>query len=492
VKPKLACLISVNLFLTTTLAACGKSYSTPAANLPIESENSAEYSPISFSVTTSPVISETQSSRPVFDFTQPLIPFPVTGEYQYTEGPATANDGSVYFTDIDAGKVYRWSPDGSVSVFLQDLDKPNGTQFDSIGNLIVCEGGSGRLISIDPQGKNVVLIDQYNGVRFNEPNDLWIDPQGGIYFTDPVFQTQVVQDGQDVYYLLPDHSRVLRVISDLKKPNGIAGTPDGKTLYIADYGARQTFRFDINNDGSLSNKTLFVPIGSDGLKLDGAGNVYLTASNQVQIYSPAGVLLNKILLQEEPTNLTFAGKDDSTLFITARTAVYTVQMKTKLLTTTNILPTVSAFTLSSPDLPADGRLPAEYTCDGKASTLALTWSGAPEGTKSYAIIMHHFANPTDIHWYLVVYNIPSDVTSLPKNFSNIGILGVNSVNNRTEYAPPCSKGPGDKTYIYSIYALSADPQLSVPVSQVTRAVLLNTIENITLGSAQLVVVYARP
>ena len=150
------------------------------------------------------------------------------------------------------------------------------------------------------------------------------------------------------------------------------------------------------------------------------------------------------------------------------------------------------FTLTSPDLPADGRLPAEYTCDGTSSTLALNWSGAPAGTAAYAVIMHHVASPTDIHWYWVVYNIPADVTSLPKNFTGIGTLGTNSVNDRTEYAPPCSKGPGDKMYTYMVYALSAQPQLSVPASQVTRAVLLDAIQNITLASAELQVVYARP
>ena len=152
----------------------------------------------------------------------------------------------------------------------------------------------------------------------------------------------------------------------------------------------------------------------------------------------------------------------------------------------------SGFTLTSPDVVDGGRLPAEYTCDGASSTLALTWSGAPAGTESFAVIMHHVASPTDIHWYLVLYNLPADVTSLPKNFTGIGTLGTNSVNDRTEYAPPCSKGPGDKMYTYTVYALSAQPQLSVPASEVDRAVLLAAIQNITLASAELHVIYARP
>ncbi len=151
----------------------------------------------------------------------------------------------------------------------------------------------------------------------------------------------------------------------------------------------------------------------------------------------------------------------------------------------------AAFTLTSPDLDASGRLPTEYTCDGPSSTLALNWSGAPIGTQSYAVIMHHVAAPEDIHWYWVLYNLPASVTSLAKNSTGIGTLGNNSVNGQTAYTPPCSKGPGDKTYTYTVYALSAQPQLSVPASQVNRATLLAAIDNITLASAELSVIYAR-
>jgi phosphatidylethanolamine-binding protein (PEBP) family uncharacterized protein len=150
------------------------------------------------------------------------------------------------------------------------------------------------------------------------------------------------------------------------------------------------------------------------------------------------------------------------------------------------------FTLTSPEVAEGGTLPAEYTCDGAASTLALSWSGAPAGTHSYAVIMHHVAGPTDIHWYLVLYNLPASVTSLPKNFTGIGMLGNNSVNGRTEYAPPCSKGPGPKMYTYTVYALSAKPQLSVPPAGVNRQVLLDAIQGITLASADLHVTYTRP
>ena len=158
--------------------------------------------------------------------------------------------------------------------------------------------------------------------------------------------------------------------------------------------------------------------------------------------------------------------------------------------TSATIPNMTGFTLTSPDLGADGRLPVEYTCDGASSTLALNWSGAPTNTQGYAVIMHHIPGPGDSHWYWVVYNIPADVTSLAKNVSGIGTLGTNSVNDRNEYAPPCSKGPGDKEYIYTVYALSAQPQITT--SPVNRAALLDGIKDITLASAELHVVYARP
>jgi gluconolactonase len=433
------------------------------------------------------------SSQPVvnnlpqsFNLTQ------VAGSYQFTEGPAVDSSGNFYFSDVNAGKIYRWSLDGSVSVFLEGLNKPNGLMFDKSGNLIACEGGNGRLISINSQGQITVLVDQYNGTRFNEPNDLWIDSQGGIYFTDPAYQSPVVQDGQHVYYLSPDHSQVTRVINDMKQPNGVVGTADGKTLYVADYAAGQTFAYQINSDGMLANKKLFVPTGSDGMELDSKGNLYLTTPNKVQIFDASGKHLQDIsIAQETPTNVAFGGADHNTMFITARTMIYTAQMFTQNSASTSSSNTASSsFKLTSPDLPTDGRLPAEYTCDGEGSTLALSWSGAPAGTQGYAVIMHHNAPDNEIHWYWVLYNISADVTSLPKNMVGIGTLGTNSVNDRNEYAPPCSKGPGDKEYIYTVYALSAQPQITT--SPVNRAALLDAIKDITLASTELHVVYARP
>jgi len=149
------------------------------------------------------------------------------------------------------------------------------------------------------------------------------------------------------------------------------------------------------------------------------------------------------------------------------------------------------FTLSSPEIGSDSLLPAAYTCDGESATLPLVWNNAPYRTVIYALVMHHVASPVDIHWYWVLYNIPSAVTSLPKNVSGIGIPGTNSVNDRTEYAPPCSQGPGPKYYTLTIYALSDTVRMNLLPSEVTRQVLLNAIRDIVLDSASMTVVYSR-
>ena len=151
----------------------------------------------------------------------------------------------------------------------------------------------------------------------------------------------------------------------------------------------------------------------------------------------------------------------------------------------------SPFVLRSPVVADGGNLPKEFTGDGAAATLPLEWIGAPAGTKNFAVIMHHVDPEGKVKWYWILYNIPANVQSLPKNVKGVGILGNNSVNGKTEYAPPHSKGPGPKTYVYTVYALSASPRITVPPSQVNREVILTAMKGLILASAELRVVYNR-
>lgn len=255
--------------------------------------------------------------------------------YKFTEGPAVDKDGNVFFTDQPNNKIIRWdAQSGELTTFSDDAGRSNGLYFDKDSNLLACADMDNQLWSFDQSGNPTVLIENYDGKLLNGPNDLWEDPKGGIYFTDPLYKRDywrrdpaMQQDGQHVYYLNPDRSKVVRVDENLKQPNGIVGTPNGKQLYVADIGDKKTYVYDIEKDGSLSNRRLFTSMGSDGMTLDKKGNIYLTGKG-VTIFNKKGEQIGHIPIDEGWTaNVTFGGKDRKTLFITAMDAVYGLKMK---------------------------------------------------------------------------------------------------------------------------------------------------------------------
>lgn len=247
--------------------------------------------------------------------------------FGFLEGPAADPDGNLFFTDIPNERIHRWSPEEGVTVYRSPSGRANGLRFDLDGNLLVCEMGNRRVTSVDSTGTLTVVVDRFEGRRFNSPNDLWVDPRGGIYFSDPRYGPTDDQelDGYHVYYVSPDRDLVLRVTEDLVRPNGIVGTPDGSRLYVADHGGGRTYVYTPNPDGTLGNRRLFVSQGSDGMTLDERGNVYLTGED-VTIYNPDGRPVGSIAVPEPPANLAFGGADGRTLFVTARTSLYAVEM----------------------------------------------------------------------------------------------------------------------------------------------------------------------
>ena len=247
--------------------------------------------------------------------------------FTFLEGPAADGYGNVYFTDIPNERIHRWTPGEGVTVFREDSGRANGLRFDLDGRLLVCEMGRRRVTAIDVDGVVTVLADRYDGRRLNSPNDLWVDPLGGVYFTDPRYGAADDLDltGNHVYYVTPDGQTVIQVTVDLVRPNGVVGTSDGSRLYVADHGGGRTYAYDIASDGRLRNRRLFVAQGSDGMTLDARGNVYLTGDD-VTIYNPGGNPVGSIAVPEPPANLAFGGVDGTTLFITARTSLYTVEM----------------------------------------------------------------------------------------------------------------------------------------------------------------------
>lgn len=258
------------------------------------------------------------------------VPQKIAGGFQFTEGVTADPNGTLYFSDIPAGLIYRISPDGTVSKYIE-TNHSNGLQVAPDGSLIVCESaGPRRLLRIDRQKNIITLAEGYNGKKFNSPNDCWLDPKGGVYMTDPRYGSRddMQQDGEHVYYINPDRM-VIRVIDDMIRPNGLIGTPDGALLYVADHAAGKTWLYDIQKDGTLTNKRLFCSDGSDGMTLDSRGNVYLTWRRQVKIYAPDGQLLDTIDLPESPTNVCIGGPEQQTLYINTPSSVYAVDLTTK-------------------------------------------------------------------------------------------------------------------------------------------------------------------
>ena len=250
--------------------------------------------------------------------------------FKFTEGPASDKAGNVFFTDQPNDRILKWSADGKLSTFMEPCGRSNGLCFDGKDMLWACADEKNQLWCIDPAGKATVLISDYQGKLLNGPNDLWIAPDGSVYFSDPFYKRPYWNRGameqiQAVYRLAPDHKTLVRVADDLTQPNGIIGTPDGKTLYVADIGAKKTYVYAIRPDGSLADKRLFCEMGSDGMTIDANGNVYLTGKG-VTVFDPAGKQIEHIDVEEPWTaNVCFGGKDRKTLFITAGKGLYAIR-----------------------------------------------------------------------------------------------------------------------------------------------------------------------
>lgn len=257
----------------------------------------------------------------------------LTQDFKFTEGPIADPLGNVYFTDQPNNRILKWNAESNeISTYLEPAGRANGLFFDKHGNLYACADEKFELWKILPSKEITILESNYKDQNFNGPNDLWIDNKGGIYFTDPYYQRPYWDrntgeiDGQHLYYRTPT-GELLKVEDSFVQPNGLIGTFDGKKLYVADIGDKKTYSFTINTDGSLSNKTLFTEMGSDGMTIDNQGNVYLTNEKGVTVFNPNGKeILNIPIPKNWTANVTFGGKYNRTLFITAMDAVYTIEM----------------------------------------------------------------------------------------------------------------------------------------------------------------------
>ncbi len=260
--------------------------------------------------------------------------------FLFTEGPAADAEGNIYFTDQPNDAIWRWDAgNGQTELYLKGSDRANGLYIDRDGHIISCADMHGEIRSINIDGPTQILLADFRGQKLNGPNDLWESPDGIIYFTDPYYRRdywheddprtiQASQKVQGLYMFNRVTDALVLLDSTFKTPNGIIGTPDDNKLYVADIADKKTYVYHIGQDGYLYDRALFCEMHSDGMTIDRHGNVYLTNEQGVTAFDPAGKKILNIPIPEPWTaNVTIGGTDRKTLFITAMSRVYGIEMR---------------------------------------------------------------------------------------------------------------------------------------------------------------------
>lgn len=268
---------------------------------------------------------------PAQDFSKLAIE-KVAGGFTFTEGPVWSRDNYLLFSDVPENKIWRLSSEGK-SAYREASNGANGNTFDTQGRLYSCESKARRVTRTDKKGAIEVLADKFDGKRLNAPNDIVVRKDGHIYFTDPAFGAQADSRELDFYgiYHLPPKGPLELIAKTEGRPNGIALSPNGKLLYVADSDARLVRAFEVASNGKATEgRTLISQIDGppDGIRTDEKGNIWVTCNN-VAVYSPEGKFINKIDFPETPRNLTFGDVDFSTLYVTALKSIYRVHLNVK-------------------------------------------------------------------------------------------------------------------------------------------------------------------
>lgn len=257
-------------------------------------------------------------------------PVELASGFRFTEGPVWHPDGYWLFSDIPANTIHRVTPDGDVDVFRADSGQANGLTLDRNGRLVACEHRTRRLTVTEADGTITVLAEFFHGRRFNSPNDCAVRSDGTVFFTDPTYglrgrPPEVSCKG--VYSAARGEEEPVLLVDDFNMPNGIAFSPDETALYIADTAENHVRRFHVDSRGTLSDGQVFCEVRSpDGMKVDGAGRLFVTSREGVAVVAPAGNRVAVLELPQQPANCAFGGPEGRTLCITARSAVYTVRL----------------------------------------------------------------------------------------------------------------------------------------------------------------------
>jgi gluconolactonase len=256
--------------------------------------------------------------------------------FVFTEGPLWHPDGFYYFVDIRQSRLYRLTPGQAPELVREQTGEGNGTTFDLQGRLIICEGGHRRVTRWSADGRSEVLVDRYEGKRLNRPNDVVCRSDGSLWFTDPGLRVPLAErevDHAGVYRIAPDGGTTL--MADCEYPNGLAFSPDERTLYVANTRWTQyVHAFELDAAGAVVRRRIFADMSSDetdgvpdGMKVDVEGRVYCTGPGGTWVFAPDGTRLGVIRTPEVPANLAFGGPDLRTLFLTARTSMYTLRVR---------------------------------------------------------------------------------------------------------------------------------------------------------------------
>ena len=257
--------------------------------------------------------------------------------FVFTEGPLWHPDGFYYFVDIRRSELHRFTPGKGPELVRANTGEGNGTTFDLQGRLVICEGGNRRVTRWAGDGGSEVLMDRYEGKRLNRPNDLVCKSDGSIYFTDPGLRIPLAErevPHAGVYRIAPDGSQSL--VADFEYPNGLAFSPDERFLYVANTRWAQYIHvLELDAGGKMIRRRIFADMSSDetegvpdGMKVDVDGRVFCTGPGGTWVFAPDGTRLGVIRTPEVPANLAFGGPDLRTLFLTARTSIYSLRVKT--------------------------------------------------------------------------------------------------------------------------------------------------------------------
>ena len=259
--------------------------------------------------------------------------------FEFTEGPVWHPDGHLLFVDIRRSLIHRLVPGGQPEVFRENSGSSNGLTFDLQGRLVMCEGGNRRVTRMEPDGAITTVADRWDGKRLNRPNDVICRSDGSVYFTNPASRLEppeMEMDSSGVHRVAPDGT-VSMLVAGLEFPNGLALSPDERTLYVANSRNPPLINaYDVRPDGSIANGRLFADMSSgepdgvpDGMKVDAEGRVYCTGPGGCWVFEPDGRHLGIIRLPEIPANCAWGGPDHRTMFFTAHTSVYSMRMKTQ-------------------------------------------------------------------------------------------------------------------------------------------------------------------